>query len=54
MSDIIDELASKDIIAGVNLSEFYPELGHVMSICVTETKTHSDIDSYVEVLKNSL
>jgi glycine dehydrogenase subunit 1 len=54
VSDIIDALASKDIIAGVNLSEFYPELGHVMSICVTETKTHADIDSYVATLKSAL
>jgi glycine dehydrogenase subunit 1 len=48
---IIDELAKQDIVAGVDLSEHYPELGNVMSICVTETKTQEDIDSYVNALK---
>jgi glycine dehydrogenase subunit 1 len=51
VSEIINQLALKDIIAGVNLSESYPELGNVMSICVTETKTHDDIDDYVTALK---
>jgi glycine dehydrogenase subunit 1 len=54
ISDIINELAKKDIIAGVDLSEKYPELGHVMSICVTETKTHDDIDDYIENLASLL
>ena len=54
IQDIIDSLAKIDIIAGVNLTEKYPELGNVMSICVTETKTHEDIDSYVEALEATL
>lgn len=48
---VIDALAKQDIIAGVDLSENYPELGNVMSICVTETKTHKDINEYVDSLK---
>jgi len=51
VESIIEELSKQDIIAGVNLSENYPELGNVMSICVTETKTNKDIDSYVTALK---
>ena len=47
---IIDELAKQDYIAGVNLSKTYPELGNVLSICVTETKTKTDIDEFVEKL----
>lgn len=54
IESIIDELSKQDIIAGVDLSENYPELGHVMSICVTETKTKNDIDVYVRALKNTL
>ncbi len=50
-SEIIKSLAKQQIIAGVDLSKQYPELGNVMSICVTETKTHEDIDTYVEHLK---
>ncbi|MCF6287654.1 MAG: aminomethyl-transferring glycine dehydrogenase subunit GcvPA [Proteobacteria bacterium] len=51
---IIEELAKKDIIAGVDLSKSYPELGNIMSICVTETKTHKDIDEYVSALRTLL
>jgi len=54
IEEIISHLTKQDIIAGVNLSENYPELGNVMSICVTETKTHDDIDRYVAALKSSL
>ena len=52
IKDIIDKCAEQKIIAGVDLSEHYPELGNVMSICVTETKTHEDIDLYVDALSS--
>ena len=45
--EIINDLAKVGIIAGVDLSGFYPELGNVMSICVTETKTQADMDDFV-------
>ncbi len=51
VEEIINELAKKGIVAGANLSEYYPELGNVMSVCVTETKTQDDIDEYVADLK---
>ena len=51
---IIEKLAKQEIIAGVNLSKYYPELGNIMSICVTETKTTADIDAYVEALVTAL
>lgn len=54
ITTVINKLADADIIAGVDLSKHYPELGHVMSICVTETKTKSDIDSYVKALTAEL
>ncbi len=52
--EIIDELAKQDFIAGVDLSKHYPELGNLLSICVTETKTHADIDEFVVTLKEAL
>lgn len=53
-SEVIDKLAQDDIIAGVDISKHYPELGHVISICVTETKTKADIDAYVKALSATL
>ncbi|MFK8013114.1 MAG: aminomethyl-transferring glycine dehydrogenase subunit GcvPA [Marinicellaceae bacterium] len=54
INTIIEELAKQDIIAGVDLSEKYPELGHAMSICVTETKTLDDMDEYLTALSSIL
>lgn len=51
---IISELAKNNIVAGVDLSEKFPELGNAMSICVTETKTHDDINHYISVLSKAL
>ncbi|VAW40908.1 Glycine dehydrogenase [decarboxylating] (glycine cleavage system P1 protein) [hydrothermal vent metagenome] len=50
---IIGQLAKEGIVAGVNLSKHYLELGNAMSICVTETKTKADIDAYVQALLNA-
>lgn len=54
VAEIIDKMADQNYVAGVDLSAHYPELGHVMSICVTETKTHDDIEKYVEALSQAL
>jgi len=36
------------------LSEHYPELGYALLVCATETKTESDIDSYVTALTEAV
>jgi glycine dehydrogenase subunit 1 len=53
-STIINQMAEHKILAGVDISEKYPELGNVLSICVTETKTKDDIDLYVKALSSHL
>ena len=40
----------KKKLPGVNLSRWYPELGHASLLCVTETATKSQIDTLVEGL----
>ncbi len=54
VDEIIDRMANENYVAGVNLSSHYPELGNVMSICVTETKTHEDIEEYIKTLSQIL
>lgn len=54
IQSIISKLAEDEIIAGVDLSKKFPELGNVMSICVTETKTHEDINHYIFALTEAL
>jgi glycine dehydrogenase subunit 1 len=40
-----------DIIGGLPLDEYYPDLPNSMLFCVTETRTKEDIDYLVSVLK---
>ena len=53
-SAIINQMAEHQILAGVDVSQHYPELGHALCICVTETKTKYDIDLFVKALNSHL
>ncbi len=50
VAPILARLADQGILGGFDLSELYPELGHALLVCATETKTKSDLDSYVTAL----
>jgi len=44
-------LVEKNIVPGFHLGRAYPELGHALLVCVTETTTREQIDALVEGLK---
>ena len=46
VAPVIAALSARNIIAGVDLSEEYAELGNVLLVCATETKTTADIEAY--------
>ena len=50
VAPILTSLASQGVLGGFDLSELYPELGYALLVCATETKTQSDINSYVTAL----
>ncbi len=52
--DIIADMAAKGYVAGVNISDAYPELGQCLLLCVTETKTEDDLDEFVSALSMCL
>ena len=54
VDEVLDALAAQDILGGYNLSKDYPELGDVLLVCATETKTQADIDTYVAALRDIL
>ena len=41
---------NRGILGGLDLAEYYPELGPALLVCATETKTTADIESYVAAL----
>jgi glycine dehydrogenase subunit 1 len=54
VGEVLDKLKAQRILGGLNLEEYYPELGSAMLICATETKTSSDLASYAEHLAQVL
>ncbi len=47
---VLEALAARDVLGGYDLSTDYPELGHALLVCATETKTAEDIAHYADVL----
>lgn len=50
VAEVLRALEAKGIVGGFDLSPHYPELGHALLVCVTETKTRADLDKYLEQL----
>ena len=47
---VLDALAEKDVLGGLDLSARYPELGNGLLVCATETKTDEDLAAYRDAL----
>ncbi len=50
VAPVLGALASRGILGGLDLADRYPELGHALLVCATETKLDVDIDSYAAAL----
>jgi len=54
VAPVLEALAERGIVGGYDLSRDYPELGHALLVCATETRTAEDIETYHEALKDVL
>ena len=52
--EVLAKLAEQGLVGGYNLRDDYPELGHAILICATETKTAADIENYAAHLRGIL
>jgi glycine dehydrogenase subunit 1 len=50
VAPVLGSLARRGIFGGLDLADRYPELGHALLVCATETKLQADIDSYAGAL----
>jgi glycine dehydrogenase subunit 1 len=50
VAPVLGSLARRGIFGGLDLADRYPELGHALLVCATETKVQTDIDSYAGAL----
>jgi glycine dehydrogenase subunit 1 len=48
--EVLDALAERNIVGGLDLSNLYPELGNALLVCATETRTDADLDTYAIAL----
>ncbi len=51
---VLAELAKHKIQAGFSIKKYYPELGDCLLVCVTETKSSSDLDVFANHLRSAL
>jgi len=49
---VLDALADRGILGGLDLGAYYPEFGDALLVCATETKTDADIDAYVGAMRD--
>jgi glycine dehydrogenase subunit 1 len=54
VAPVLKALAARGILAGLDLSPYYPELGAALLVCATETKTSADLERYRAALAESL
>ena len=48
--ELMKEMSARRILPGVIISDDYPELGNVMLVCATETKTDTDLQTYADLV----
>ena len=51
---VLRALEAEGILGGLDLARLYPELGHAIVVCATETKTPSDLQRYADALAGAL
>jgi glycine dehydrogenase subunit 1 len=54
VAPVLARLADQQILGGFDLSRHYPELGHALLVCATETKTDQHIARYADALARVL
>ncbi|MGH8447246.1 MAG: aminomethyl-transferring glycine dehydrogenase subunit GcvPA [Solimonas sp.] len=54
VAPVLEKLAALDIFGGYDLSAQYPELGHALLVCATETKTSVQLAQYRDALARVL
>jgi glycine dehydrogenase subunit 1 len=54
VAPVLAALGAREIQGGLDLLDYYPELGPALLVCATETKTTADIDTYARALSEVL
>jgi glycine dehydrogenase subunit 1 len=53
-SEVLERMREDRILAGLDLTSDYPELGPALLVCTTETKQSADLEQYAQTLSGAL
>ena len=51
---VLSDLADKNILGGLDLSESYPDMENCILVCATEMRTQEEIENYAQALESVL
>ncbi|KZX84210.1 glycine dehydrogenase [Oleiphilus sp. HI0009] len=51
---VLAAMANQQVLGGIDLAPYYPELGNAILFCATETKTQTDLDKYRDAMQQAL
>ena len=54
VAPVLAALAERNILGGLDLLAFSPQLDNALLVCATETKTDKDIDTYIAAMRDVL
>ncbi len=54
VAPVLAALAARGIAGGLDLAPLYPELGHALMVCATETKTAGDLELYAAAMAEAM
>jgi glycine cleavage system P protein (glycine dehydrogenase) subunit 1 len=54
VAPVLQAMRANGILGGLDLSKHFPELGHALLVCATETKTDQDLKRYSDELARAL
>ena len=54
VAPVLASMQAQGVLGGFDLSEDFPQLGHVLLACATETKTEEDLARYTAALRHAL
>lgn len=54
VAPVLEKLLQRNILGGLDLAPYYPDLGNALLVCATETKTENDLNAYTDAMRTAL
>ena len=54
VAPLLKALQGQSVLGGLDLAEYYPELGHALLVCATETKSSAELERFCTLLGGAM